>query len=264
MPITEVIVDNYMRVRHVDFEPSTGLNEITGENENGKSSLLNAIATMGGKGEIAWKPIHTGQDEATIIIGMDGVGEVPVRMIRTMKRREDGEIAHTLILEGPGGARFPKPQQLLDAIVGEFSFDPLAILRMDAAALRGVLEKFVPNYDFAADKVAFDKDFADRTDVNRRLKDLRSQVAGITVPNDTPPEPIDETELVNDLQQVGEHNVATALPSRPSFRLLPAQWIRWFRSCSLRVKDVSGTLYSLTTQCRQVGTPMKTSERKRG
>lgn len=208
MPITELVVDNYMRVQHVDLEPKAGINEITGMNGQGKSSLLNAIATMGGKRQVAWKPIHDGAEEARIVIGMDGVGEVPVRMIRTFKTNEAGEVVPTVVLEGPGGARFPKPQALLDAIVGEFSFDPLSVLSMDKGRLQSVLEKFVPDFDFAADKMAFDADFDARTDVNRRLKDVKSQVAGITVPSDTPAEPIDESALVAELQKVGEHNTS--------------------------------------------------------
>lgn len=206
MPITRLIVDNYMRVRSVDIEPGPGLNEITGLNTHGKSSLLDAIATMGGKKHVAWKPIHDGAEEARIVIDMDGVGEVPVRMVRTIKRNEDGEIIQTVVLEGPGGARFPKPQRLLNAIVGEFSFDPLAILRMDGKELQDVLKTFVPDFDFVADQQAFDEDFAERTDVKRRAKELRSQVAGISVPDGTPDKSIDESALVEELQKVGEFN----------------------------------------------------------
>lgn len=206
MPITHLIVDHYMRVQHVDLKPRPGLNEVTGLNGAGKSSLLNALSTMGGKKQVAWKPIHDGAEEARIIIEMDGVGEVPVRMVRTFKLNEAGEIVQTVVLEGPGGARFPKPQALLDAIVGEFSFDPLSVLSMDKGRLQSVLEKFVTDFDFAADRAAYDADFDARTDVNRRLKDTKSQVAGISVPSGTPAEPIDESALVAELQQVGEHN----------------------------------------------------------
>lgn len=216
MPITQLIVDNYMRVSHVDLEPSPGVNEISGLNGQGKSSLLNAIATMGGKKHVAWKPIHDGAEEAKIIIEMDGVGEVPVRMVRTFKRNEAGDVTQTVVLEGPGGARFPKPQALLDAIVSEFSFDPLAILSMEGAKLQAVLERFVPDFDFAADKASLDADFDARTDVNRRVKDVKSQVAGISVPAGTPDEPIDDAALVADLRSVGEHN--TSIETRKANR----------------------------------------------
>src|SRR3546814_6864835 len=53
-----------------------------------------------------------------------------------------------------------------------FSFDPLAILSMDGAKLQAVLERFVPDFDFAADKAALEADFDARTDVNRRLKEI--------------------------------------------------------------------------------------------
>lgn len=208
MPIVRLLVENYMRVVHADIEPHDGVNEITGLNTHGKTSLLSAIATMGGKREVAWKPIHDGADEARITIDMDGVGEVPLRMIRSIKRREDGELVHTLQVEGPGGGRMPKADTLLKAIVGEFSFDPLSILAKDPKELQDILKGFVPDYDFASHKKAYDADFEDRTDTNRRLKALESQVAGIDIPDGTPTEPVDETALVNELQAVGEENTS--------------------------------------------------------
>lgn len=207
MPITHLVVDNYMRVEHIDLEPTPGGNEFTGLNTHGKSSLLSAIATMGGKKLVAWKPIRDGAEEARIVIEMDGVGEVPVRMVRTIKRNGTGDLVPSVILRGPGGARFPKPQELLNAIVGEFSFDPLAVLRMDPKALQDVLKRFVPDFDFAADEAAFNTDFERRTDINRRLKEIRSQANGIHVPEGTPPNPIDVDSLTLDLQMAGDHNL---------------------------------------------------------
>lgn len=206
MSITRLVVDNYMRVTHVDLGPNPGVNEISGENGMGKTSLLDAISTLGGKGNVAWKPIQDGADEAQIIVEMDGVGEVPVRMIRKFRRNEAGETVQSVILEGPGGARFPRPQELLNAIVGEFSFDPLALLRMKPSELGETLKRFVPGFDFDANSRAYNEAFAARTDVNRRVKDLTSQVAGITVPAGTPEEQIDEEGLAVELQKVGEHN----------------------------------------------------------
>lgn len=208
MPITRAIIDSYMRVRSADLTPSEGVNEITGLNGMGKSSFLNAIATMGGKKNVAFKPIHDGEEEAKIVIEMDGVGEVPIRMIRRFYTKESGEIGETLVIEGPGGARFQKPQALLDAIVGEFSFDPLAILSMDDKKLLDTLKRFVPGYDFEEHEAAYKADFETRTDVNRRLKDLKSQVAGFSVPAETPDEEIDVSALADELQKVGEHNAS--------------------------------------------------------
>jgi len=243
MPITKLVVDNFMRVRHVDIDPGPGMNEVTGFNENGKSSLLNAIATMaGGRKPLSWKPINDDAEEATIVIHMDDVGEVPVRAVKTFKRNDAGELIETLVLEGPGGARFPKPQKTLDAIFGTFSFDPLAMLRMDADELRGVLEKFVPGFDFAADRLAYDDDFAKRTDVNRKFKELTAQVAGIMVPEGTPGQPIDEGELVAELQRVGEHN--TNIETRKANReRLAAE--------SLRHRETANGLVSRAAELRK-------------
>lgn len=206
MPITGVEVDHYMRVKHASFKPTPGVNEITGDNGAGKTSLLQAIATMGGKRNIAWKPINSGAKEAKIIIDIDGVGEVPIRMIRRMFTNEDGTTGETMTVEGPGGSRFSKPQSLMDSIVTEFSFDPLSMLDMDQKSFLNVLKRFVPDYDFEGNDVARKTAFDDRTDVNRDLKNLKSQVAGFSITADTPDEEINIDALTADLEAVGTHN----------------------------------------------------------
>lgn len=206
MPITNVEIDSYMRMRHAAFQPKKGVNEITGENGAGKTSLLQAIATMGGKRNIAWKPIHSGEKEAKIVIDIDGIGEVPVRMIRRMFTNEDGTTGETMTLEGPGGARFPKPQSLIDAVITEFSFDPLSLLDIDQKRFLDILKRFVPDYDFDAHDAARKQAFDDRTDVNRDLKNLRSQVAGFAIPSDTPDDEISVDALTAELEAVGTHN----------------------------------------------------------
>lgn len=206
MPITNIEVDNYMRVRHAAVQPKAGVNEITGENGMGKTSFLQAIATLGGKENVAWKPIHSGEQEAKIVIAMEGVGEMPIKMVRRFYKRDDGTTGETLHVEGPGGARFQKPQSILDAVVGQFSFDPLSLIEMDQKRFMDILRRFVPDFDFDAQEHARKQAFDDRTDVNRDLKNLKSQVAGFSIPTDTADEEIDISALSAELQAVGEHN----------------------------------------------------------
>ncbi|NEI71049.1 AAA family ATPase [Rhizobium lusitanum] len=206
MPISYLKVNNYMKVENVEFDPKNGVNEITGANGMGKSSTLNAIATMGGKKEIVWKPIRDGAEEAFIEIHLDGVGASTVRVVRRFWRKENGEVGDSVTVETADGMRAQKPETLLKSWLSAFTFDPLAFTRADDAQQVEILKTFVKDFDFDKEaenrKTAYEK----RTDVNRQVRDLKSQVAGISVPAATPEAEIDISALTAELQEVGEFN----------------------------------------------------------
>lgn len=206
MPISYLRINNYMRVENVEFDPNGGLNEITGANGAGKTSTLSALATMGGKKEIAWKPIRDGAEEATIEIHVDGVGSSTIRVIRKFWTDKNGKPAESLTVESADGARFPSPQNMMTSWLSAFTFDPLAFTRMEGKEQAEILKRFVPDFDFNAIDKKNREDFETRTDVNRSAKDLRARIGGILVPADTPDEPIDESALVEELQRAGDHN----------------------------------------------------------
>ncbi|MER9768976.1 AAA family ATPase [Mesorhizobium sp. M0189] len=206
MPISYLRINNYMRVENVEFDPKGGLNEITGANGAGKTSTLSALATMGGKKEIAWKPIRDGAEEATIEIHVDGVGASTIRVIRKFWTDKNGKPAESLTVESADGARFPSPQNMMTSWLSAFTFDPLAFTRMDGKEQAEILKRFVPDFDFNAIDKKNREDFETRTDVNRSAKDLRARIGGILVPADTPDEPIDESALIEELQRAGDHN----------------------------------------------------------
>jgi hypothetical protein len=95
---------------------------------------------------------------------------------------------------------------MLDALLGELSFDPLAFTRMDKREQFDVLRRFVPDFDFAAADAANKADYDRRTEINRQAKDARTLAAGILVPEGAPTERIDEAALVDELQRAGDHN----------------------------------------------------------
>ena len=57
---------------------------------------------------------------------------------------------------------------MLDALIGELTFDPLAFTRMDGRQQFNALRGFVPDVDFDAIDAANKVDFDARTVVNRQ------------------------------------------------------------------------------------------------
>ncbi|KMO23108.1 ATP-binding protein, partial [Methylobacterium aquaticum] len=175
---------------------------ITGRNGQGKSSVLDAIWwALAGTSHIQAVPIRKGENEARIRLDL---GEIKVT--RTFKRQEDGTFPTKILVESADGARYPSPQRMLDSLLGARSFDPLAFTRMDGKDQLEALKRFVPGVDFDAIDKANKADFTKRTDVNREARTLRSQAAGISLPEDAPSERIDDAALVAKMQQAGEHN----------------------------------------------------------
>ncbi|MFY9293290.1 MAG: AAA family ATPase [Methylorubrum rhodinum] len=202
MKIIELTAENVKRLKAVAIRPDGNLVEISGRNGQGKSSVLDAIWwALAGSSHIQAVPIRKGETEARIRLDL---GELKV--IRTFKKREDETFTTSIVVESQEGARFPSPQRMLDSLLGELSFDPLAFSRMDGRQQLEALKRFVPGVDFAAIEKANKADFDRRTDVNRQAKALRAQAAGIGVPAGAPAERIDETALVEEMERAGEHN----------------------------------------------------------
>lgn len=194
--------ENLKRLVAVEVSPEGSLIEITGRNGAGKSSLLDAIFyALAGTSDIPATPIRKGQQSARIHLDLG-----TLKVTRKFAAKEDGGYTTSLVVENEDGARYSSPQAILDALIGALAFDPLEFTRMKPRDQFDTLRRFVPEFDFDASAKERQRIFDERTTVNRRAKDLKSQVAGITVPDDTPAEEIDVSALADDLQKVGEHN----------------------------------------------------------
>jgi len=194
--------ENVKRLSAVEIRPDGNLVEITGKNGQGKTSVLDAIAwALEGTTHIQAQPIRKGWTEALIKLDL---GEIKVT--RKFKAKEDGGYTTSIMVENSDGARFPSPQSMLDKLIGELAFDPLAFTRMKPADQFETLKRFVPGVNFADIEAAHKKDFDERTNLNRRVKELKAQAEGVTVPEGAGPDGVDERALVAKLEAAGEHN----------------------------------------------------------
>lgn len=200
--IIQLETENVKRIKAVSITPDGNIVEITGKNGNGKSSVLDSIFwTLAGKDEIQSQPIRSGQEKAHAVVHLDGL-----TIRRNFEAQENGGYFSTLVVEADELGKVQAPQKVLDKLIGDLTFDPLEFTRMKPEAQFDLLKKFVPDFDFNAEaktrKAAFDA----RTDVNRKIKELKSQVAGILVDEDVPAEEIDISALTDELQAVGDFN----------------------------------------------------------
>lgn len=194
--------ENLKRLVAVAIEPSGNVIEVTGRNGAGKSSLLDSVVyALTGTTAIPSTPIRKGEDKARITLDLG-----TLVITRRFTSQEDGGYTTSLIVESEEGARYQSPQKILDALVGALTMDPLEFTRKKPKEQFEALKRFVPDFDFDAMARENDEDFRMRTDVNRRLKEVKAQATGIVVPDTTPDEPIDESALVEELQKAGDHN----------------------------------------------------------
>jgi DNA repair exonuclease SbcCD ATPase subunit len=203
MKIISFRAENVKRLTAVSITPDGNVVEITGKNGAGKTSVLDSIwwALRGGK-TIQDVPIRKGAETAFIELDLGRF-----KVTRKFKDKE-GKVATSLIVETEDGIKASEPQKILDKLYGALTFDPLAFTRQPPKDQFDTLKQFVPGVDFAAIAEANDKDFAERTDVNRKAKELRVRISAISVPETTGQEPVDEAALVSELAGAGEFNTA--------------------------------------------------------
>ena len=202
MKILEFRAENVKRVKLVVIRPGDdSLVQITGANAQGKSSTLDALGWLfGGAKPIQGDPIRAGADRAVI---QADLGEIIVR--RTLNRKEGGYTT-ALYVEAASGARFQKPQDVINGFMGALSFDPMDFMRAEPKAQYDMLRRFVPGVDFDALDAANRADYVARTDVNREIERKRQAAGAIQFPADLPVERVDEAALLERMAGAAQTN----------------------------------------------------------
>jgi len=185
--ILKLTAENFKKLRAVEITPTGELVEITGRNQQGKTSVLDAIwAALDNAKHLQAMPIRKGADKARIRLEL---GELIVE-------RKFSPKGSVLTVESAQGARFTSPQGILDKLLGALTFDPLAFVNQEPREQFESLRKIVP---LEVDLDQLDglnrRDFDARTDINRQAKALRAQADGIAVPDKLPAEAIDTAAL---------------------------------------------------------------------
>ena len=194
MKIIELRAENVMRLKAVEITPDGTVQVIGGRNAQGKSAVLNAIwlALGGGKAskDIS-RPIRDGEENASVRLDL---GDLVVTRTWTQK-------GTSLKVENAEGATFKSPQGMLDALVGQLSFDPLAFTRLSAKEQRAALLDLV---DLDVDLDTIDAQIRDlythRTEIGRQGK----AIGDVTVDDKLPTVEKSAASVVKKLQEAQE------------------------------------------------------------
>lgn len=120
--------ENFKVLQSVDItlDDKGNLIPITGPNGSGKTSLIDLVmAVLGGKDQLPKKAIRDGETEMLGRVTLGNGKEVALVVTRKAKKNGDS-VTHSLKVVTADGSEVTSPQQVLDAIIGSFTFDPLA------------------------------------------------------------------------------------------------------------------------------------------
>lgn len=195
MKIMSLQAENVLRLKAVRIapDPEAALVVVAGKNGQGKSSVLDAIAmALGGANLVPEEPIRRGEDAAEIQVDL---GDYVV----TRRFWRDGDaVKSSLDVETKDGS-VRAPQSLLDRLVSDVAWDPLAFLELKPKAQRDALQAF-----FGVDLDDLDemrpKAIAKITDTRRELDALERRLAAAPAHDDAPANEIDVRDLVAELE----------------------------------------------------------------
>lgn len=194
--IIELRAENFKRLRAVSIATGGRSVVIGGRNGQGKSSTLDAIwAALGGAKGAPKDPVRRGEELSKICVDLGDL------VVTRVFRPGGGTKLEVATREG---AVMKSPQAVLDRLVGELSFDPLAFARMPAKEQAEVLRRLA-GIDLADLDKRIHEAFTERTVANRQAKQAEASHAALGA-RPEPVERVDVSELTRELAEVGEHN----------------------------------------------------------
>lgn len=250
MKIVKLVAENVKRLKAVEIVPDRALVQITGRNTAGKSSVLDAILfALGGGASLDAQPLRQGEKKGHVTLDLG-------KFIVT--RRFTAAGGTTLLVEAKDGARYPNPQTMLDRLLGELTFDPLAFIRMKAREQFEALRDMVK---LDVDLDALDRErkeaFDARTEKNRQAKDLRARLGGVddVIVDGAETEPLDVEQLLNQVATANER--AAEIRKEYDRREKVRHDAGWRRASALDNRREAARLLGLAEQAEAEATHME-------
>lgn len=199
--IIQFEAENIKCLKAVRIDPQTGTVIITGKNDQGKSSALDAIdyAFRGGR-EICDEPIRQGEKRARTFVKLseelDGVCTI---------ERKFTPSGTVLEIRNLDGVPQKNPQALLDAICSKISFDPLSFVRKRKDEQLQILMQLA-GLNFTELNAVRKNTFDERTIRNRELESAKTKLRGLTFNAALPKEPVSVMVLAKKLGEIASFN----------------------------------------------------------
>ncbi len=193
--------DNFARLVSVELDvKDQNVVVLKGKNRQGKSSIINAIWAAcqwsDAKKHIK-KPVHDDADEATITVDF---GELKVQRIIS----PDGSMK-LKVWDENGRKIVQSPQSVIDAFIGDLTFDPEAFGRETPQKRREIALNLVrDSLEVDPDEIdaQIDAIYQDRRDLNRTINSRSGELENIPdVPADTPDEIQSVDALLSELSK---------------------------------------------------------------
>lgn len=170
--------ENVKRVRAVFIEFDGNVTILSGKNDEGKSSTIDALdLALGGK-SASKKVIDALRHGENYGASEVDLGDIIAKRVWT--RDEDGSVTSKIELRSKDGAVYKSPQGILDSFTSAIASDPLAFRDMkgpeQTAALMHAIGKADELTEIDARREGI---FQTRADVNRRVRDLQGQLNGM-------------------------------------------------------------------------------------
>jgi hypothetical protein len=221
MKVISLSAENFKKLKAITIRPDGALVQITGKNESGKSSTLDALwALFKGRAVAGIEPIRRGAERA-VITGKLGDDTVQWEVERTFRRDKQGDLTTDLkvteiAVDGSRRQISKSPQAVLDGFLGALSFDPLAFARAKPAEQFELLKSFVPGFDFEANAAMRKAQYDERTDINREAARARATAATLSakLPPGPKPKRIDTAQAVQRLAEANRQVNASAAELR--------------------------------------------------
>lgn len=195
--ITQLTAENVKKLQAVSIRPDGSPVILTGENEAGKSTVLDCI-WIALTGQTPDQPIRNGSKKARIELSVQiNDEETPL----VIERRFTGKGSYITVKDDGGKAR-TSPQKLLDGLTSTLTLDPLAFSRMKPKEQRETLLR-LSGLDLTDWEKRYKDGYEARTIANREATQKVSAWKGLAdAPEGTPEREQSAADLIAEIEEM--------------------------------------------------------------
>jgi len=202
LKIVKLGAENVKRLKAVEIIPAGNTVTISGKNDQGKTSILDAIEyALGGSKAICEEPIRKGQAKARIVCDL---GEI---VVERKFNATSGD--STLTVRGKDGSPVKSPQALLDSLCSHIAFDPLSFVRMKSPEQVETMRKLT-GLDFTELNQRRQKSYDERTLVGRQLEAAKARLSLFPFHENTPEQEVDISDASKKLEVIKQQRAANS------------------------------------------------------